>query len=219
VRRFRDRREAGHLLAERLEHHRGEPGLLVLALPRGGVPVASEVATALAAPLDVFIVRKLGAPGHGELALGAIASGGVRVVNERVVRSLGLDQEIVAAAAEEEEQELLRQERLYRGDRGPVEVESRTAIVVDDGLATGATMLAAVVALTARKPRFLVAAVPVAAPEACEELAGEVDEIVCASTPQPFYAVGLWYEDFDQTRDAQVRELLERADRGGRRAA
>ena len=218
MRRFRDRREACHLLAERLEHHRGEPGLLVLALPRGGVPVASEVATALAAPLDVFIVRKLGAPGHGELALGAIASGGVRVVNERVVRSLGLDQEIVAAAAEEEEQELLRQERLYRGDRGPVEVESRTAIVVDDGLATGATMLAAVVALTARKPRFLVAAVPVAGPEACEELAGEVDEIVRASTPQPFYAVGLRYEDLDEPDYVQLRELLERQDRG-RRAA
>jgi putative phosphoribosyl transferase len=210
-RRFRDRAEAGRVLAKELERYRDEPNLVVLALPRGGVPVAYEVARALDAPLDVFVVRKLGAPGHEELAIGAIAGGGTRVVNERVVAELGLKGEAIERAAAAEEQELVRRQHAYRGERGPVEVAGRTVILIDDGLATGATMRAAALALREQDPGRLVVAVPVAAEQTCDELREDVDEVVCASTPQPFLAVGAWYDDFSQTTDEEVRELLELA--------
>jgi putative phosphoribosyl transferase len=207
---FRDRAEAGRMLARELERYRGEPGLIVLALPRGGVPVGFELAQALGAPLDVFVVRKLGAPGQEELAVGAIARG-VQVLNERVVEQFRLDEEAIARAAAVEQEELIRRERLYRGDRPPVDVEGRTVILVDDGLATGATMRAGALALRAQHPRRLVLAVPVAAAQTCEELRAHADEVLCAMTPEPFVAVGAWYDDFSQTTDDEVRELLERA--------
>jgi putative phosphoribosyl transferase len=207
---FRDRAEAGRMLARELEHCRGAPGLIVLALPRGGVPVGFELAQALGAPLDVFVVRKLGAPGQEELAVGAIARG-VQVLNERVVEQFRLDEEAIARAAAVEQEELIRRERLYRGDRPPVDVEGRTVILVDDGLATGATMRAGALALRAQHPRRLVLAVPVAAAQTCEELRADADEVLCAMTPEPFVAVGAWYDDFSQTTDDEVRELLERA--------
>jgi putative phosphoribosyl transferase len=207
---FRDRAEAGRMLARELERYRGEPGLIVLALPRGGVPVGFELAQALGAPLDVFVVRKLGAPGQEELAVGAIARG-VQVLNERVVEQFRLDEEAIARAAAVEQEELIRRERLYRGDRAPVDVEGRTVILVDDGLATGATMRAGALALRAQHPRRLVLAVPVAAAQTCEELRADADEVLCAMTPEPFVAVGAWYDDFSQTTDDEVRELLERA--------
>lgn len=209
--RFRDRAHAGKVLAERLEGYAGRPRLLVLGLPRGGVPVAFEVAQALDAPLDVFVVGKLGVPGHEELAMGAITSGGVRVLNDDAVRGLGIDEDAIARAAAAEGRELERREQAYRGDRGPVEVAGRTVILVDDGLATGSTMRAAVHALQAQGPERLVVAVPVAARQTCEQLRAEVDELVCADTPEPFHAVGLWYGDFTQTSDDEVRELLARA--------
>ena len=209
--RFRDREHAGGLLAERLEQHGGKPDLLVLGLPRGGVPVAFEVARVLAAPLEVFVVRKLGVPGHEELAMGALASGGVRVLNEGIVAELGIDEAMIARAVAAENAELERRERAYRGERGPLEVNGCTVIVVDDGLATGSTMRAAALALRAQEPRELVVAVPVAAEQTCDEFRGEVDEVVCAFTPEPFQAVGLWYDDFSPTSDAEVRELLERS--------
>jgi predicted phosphoribosyltransferase len=208
---FRDRREAGRQLAAMLTAYTHRPDVLVLALPRGGVPVASEVARALDAPLDVFLVRKLGVPGHEELAMGAIASGGVRVLNDELVRALRIPYHVIAAVAAREQQELARRERLYRGDRPPPEVRGRTVILVDDGLATGATMYAAVKALRQQLPARIVVAVPIAAPEACAELSEEVDEIVCAVTPEAFYAVGLWYADFSQTTDEEVRDLLAQA--------
>ena len=208
---FRDRREAGRLLASKLAAYANRPDVLVLALPRGGVPVADEVARALGAPLDVFLVRKLGVPGHEELAMGAIASGGVRVLNQEIVRALRIPDEVIEAVAAQEQQELARRERLYRGDRPPPDVRERTVILVDDGLATGATMHAAVQALRQQQPARIVVAVPIAAPETCAELSGEVDDIVCAATPQPFHAVGLWYADFSQTTDDEVRDLLARA--------
>ncbi len=208
---FRDRREAGRLLAAPLTAYAHRPDVLVLALPRGGVPVAYEVARALGAPLDVFLVRKLGVPGHEELAMGAIASGGVRVLNQEIVRALRIPDEVIEAVAAQEQQELARRERLYRGDRPPPDVRERTVILVDDGLATGATMHAAVQALRQQQPARIVVAVPIAAPETCAELSGEVDDIVCAATPQPFHAVGLWYADFSQTTDDEVRDLLARA--------
>jgi len=175
------------------------------------VPVAYEVAKQLSAPLDVFVVRKLGVPGYEELAMGAIASGGVLVLNQDVVNQLGLSQGVIDAVASKEREELARRERLYRGDRPPVEVRGRTVILVDDGLATGSTMRAAVAGLKARGPSGIVIGVPIAVPSTCEELASEVDDIVCAVTPEPFYAVGLWYSDFSQTTDEEVRELLEAA--------
>jgi predicted phosphoribosyltransferase len=183
----------------------------VLALPRGGVPVAYEVAAALHAPLDVFLVRKLGVPGHEEYAMGAIASGGVRVLNEEVVQGLGIPRFRIEAAAAREEQELARRERAYRGDRPPPEVRGRTVILVDDGLATGASMRAAVMALRRLQPARIVVAVPTAAPETCEQMRGLADEVVCATTPEPFRAVGLWYEDFPQTSDEEVGALLAQA--------
>jgi putative phosphoribosyl transferase len=210
---FRDRAEAGRVLARELERYRGEPGLLVLALPRGGVPVGFELAQALEAPLDVFVVRKLGAPGQEELALGAVARG-VQVLNDGVVEALGLDAAVIERAAATEQRELTRRERLYRGDRRPVDVEDRTVILVDDGLATGATMRAGTLALRAKHPRRLVLAVPVAAAQTCELLRADADELVCASTPEPFVAVGAWYDDFSQTTDDEVRALLARSSGG-----
>jgi predicted phosphoribosyltransferase len=209
--RFRDRFEAGRRLATALEHYAGRPNLLVLALPRGGVPVGYEVASALPAPLDVMLVRKLGVPGHEELAMGAIASGGVRVISDDVVAALGIPDRAIATIAAHEEHELERRNQLYRGDRPPPDVRGKTVILVDDGLATGSTMRAAVAALKAQGPERLVVAVPVAAPETCDALSREVDEVVCARAPERFFAVGNWYVDFSQTSDAEVRGLLRRA--------
>ena len=211
--RYRNRTEAGRRLAAALKHYAGRPDVIVLALPRGGVPVAYEVAQALGAPLDVFIVRKLGLPSHPELAIGAIASGGVRVVDQAALQRFGVTEEELAAVAANEERELERREREYRADTPPPEVRGKTVILIDDGLATGATMAAAAAALKAQGPARLVVAVPVAAPETCEALRPMVDEIVCVATPDPFLAVGLWYEDFSQTSDEEVRELLARARR------
>jgi len=216
--RFRDRREAGRLLAAQLSAYAKRPDVLVLALPRGGVPVAAEVASALGAPLDVFVVRKLGVPGHEEYALGAIATGGVRVLNEEVVQALRIPDRVIDALAGREQEELARRERVYRGHRPPPDVRGRTVILVDDGLATGATMHAAIRALRQQQPARIVVAVPTASPETCAELKTEVDDIICATTPDPFYAVGLWYEDFSQTTDEEVRELLARSPGAGRAA-
>lgn len=214
-RRFRDRVDAGRALAADLSAYAGRDDVLVLALPRGGVPVGFEVARALGAPLDVFIVRKLGVPGHEELAMGAIASGGVRVLNASVVRPLRIPESIIDSVAAREQAELERREREYRDGRGPPDVRGRTVILVDDGLATGATMRAAAEALRLQGPARVVVAVPVSAEESCEEFREQVDEIVCTITPSPFYGVGMWYEDFSQTTDAEVRELLARAGREG----
>ena len=208
---FRDRREAGRLLAAKLAAYAGRPDLLVLALPRGGVPVAYEVARALGAPLDIFLVRKLGVPGYKELAMGAIASGGVRVLNDQLVGGLRIADHIIDEVAAWEQRELMRRERLYRGNRPPPDARGRTVIVVDDGLATGATMQAAVKALRQQQPARIVVAVPTAAPETCDQLRAEADDVICAITPEPFRAVGLWYKDFSQTTDEEVRELLARS--------
>ena len=208
--RFRNRNEAGRLLAKRLTAYANRPDVLVLALPRGGVPVAYEVARALGAPLDVFVVRKLGVPGHEELAMGAVATGGVRVLNDQIVQRLRIPEYIIDAVAAREQPELGRRERLYRGGRPPPDVRGRTVILVDDGLATGATMRAAIMALRQLQPARIVVAIPTASPETCEELKAEVDEVVCAITPEPFLAVGHWYEDFSQTTDEEVRDLLAR---------
>jgi len=209
--RFRDRADAGRLLGERLSAYAGRDDVVVLALPRGGVPVGFEVARSLHAPLDVFVVRKLGVPGHEELAFGAVASGGLRVLNDDVVAALGLSEREIEAIAERERAEVARREREYRGDRSPLELEGTIAILVDDGLATGASMRAAARAVGRLGPKKTVVAVPVAAAETCAELRGDVDEVVCALTPTPFYAVGLWYDDFEQTSDDEVRELLQEA--------
>jgi putative phosphoribosyl transferase len=209
--RYHDRPDAGRELAARLLKYADRPDVLVLALPRGGVPVAYEVARELHAPLDVFLVRKLGVPGHEELAMGAIASGGVRVLNEEVVRVLQIPDEEIDAVAAEEERELERRERAYRDGRPAPDVRGKTVILIDDGLATGSTMRAAVAALGQQGPARIVVAVPVGAAETCAELQDEADEALCARTPEPFYAVGLWYEDFAQTTDEEVHELLQRA--------
>ena len=211
--RFADRRHAGRFLAAELRQYAGQQDVIVLALPRGGVVVACEVASALRAPLDVLVVRKLGVPGHQELAMGAIASGGVRILNHEVVRARGIPVTTVEAVTAAEQEELVRRERLYRGNRPPLEVNGRIAILVDDGLATGSTMRAAVAALRTRGPKRLVIGAPIADPSTCEELAAEVDEIVCALTPEPLLAVGFWYTDFSQTSDDEVRALLEAAAR------
>jgi putative phosphoribosyl transferase len=209
--RFHDRREAGRALADHLTELRGTPGLMVLALPRGGLPVAEEIAAALDAPLDIFLVRKLGVPGHPELAMGAIGSGGVRVLNQDVVGMLRIDAGTIEAVAREEELEMDRREREYRGERPEPEIRGRTVLLVDDGLATGSTMRAAAEAVRALDPRELIIAVPVGARETCDDLAKIADRVVCARTPDPFRAVGLWYEDFSQTTDDEVREILARS--------
>ncbi len=206
---FDDRRQAGIALAEVLaEFELHDP--VVLALPRGGVPVGFEIAERLGIPLDVLVVRKLGVPGHEELAMGAIASGGTRVLNDDVIASLQITDEIIDRVAEREQHELERRERLYRGERAPTPVADRTVILVDDGLATGATMRAAATSLRLRKPRTIIAAVPVGAPSSCALLSRLVDHLVCLARPEPFYGVGLWYREFGQTSDGEVRRLLER---------
>jgi putative phosphoribosyl transferase len=207
---FRDRREAGRLLARDLRAYGGRDDVIVLALPRGGVPVAYEVASALGVPLDVFIVRKLGVPGWEELALGAIASGGVRVLNDDVVRQVRDADRVIEQVTAAERRELARREIEYRDGRAPPDLRGKTVILVDDGLATGATMRAAVKALRQRDVAGVVVGVPVASPETCEELRLEVDEIVCSMTPASFRAVGQFYQDFSQTTDKEVRELLAR---------
>jgi predicted phosphoribosyltransferase len=211
---FQDRRDAGRELAKKLIKYAGRPDVLVLALPRGGVPVGYEVAQALHAPLDIFVVRKLGLPGREELAMGAIASGGIRVLNEEVVRGLRISPQTIDAVARDEERELARRERLYRGERPPLDVRGRVVILVDDGLATGSTMRAAVAALRQQNPSRIVVAVPVGAAETCREFAEEADETICAKAPEDFHAVGMWYDDFSQTSDEEVHELLELSGKG-----
>lgn len=209
---FKDRAEGGRFLAQKLVQYANDPNVVVLALPRGGVPVAYEVAQALKAPLDVFVVRKLGIPGFEECAMGAIASGGIRVLNDNVISYLRMPVEVVDEITAEEFTELERRERVYRGTRAPVDVTGQTVIIVDDGLATGSTMRAAVKALRKKNPKKIVVAVPVGARETCDSFKNEVDTIaVCAITPEPFNAVGLWYRDFSQTTDAEVQQLLRRA--------
>ncbi len=208
---FRDRVEAGRALALQLETYAGRSDLIVLALPRGGVPVAYEVARALGAPLDVFTVRKLGVPGHPELALGAIATGGVRVIDEDVVRSLRVPIQVIDVIAARELRELDRREQVYRGNRPVPDVRGRTVILVDDGMATGSSMRAALAAVQRLRPARVIVAVPVAAPSTCRQLESEADECVCVLNPEPFHAVGCWYEDFSQTTDEEVRDLLERS--------
>jgi putative phosphoribosyl transferase len=216
---FRDRREAGRFLADLLIDYAGRDDTIVLALPRGGVPVGYEVARKLGAPLDVFVVRKLGAPGQPEFALGAIASGGVRVVNRDAIQALGIADRLVEEIARREQEELSRRERLYRGNRPAPNLTGKTVILVDDGLATGSTMRSAAAAIKQQSPSRLVVAVPVAARSTCDELAQDVDQVVCAVTPFPFFAVGQWYSDFSETSDDEVRDLLERTARELRPAA
>ena len=208
---FTDRRHAGQVVAALLEPYRGRENLLVLALPRGGVAVGFEVAHALRAPLDVFVVRKLGFPGHEEYAMGAIASGGVRVMN--AMPGVTVPPDAVAAVVEREQAELVRREQLYRAGYPALSIQGRTVIVVDDGLATGSTMRAAVMAIRQQQPAYLVVAVPVGAEDTCVQLRGEADDVVCAAMPHPFRAVGLWYRNFPQASDDEVRELLEAARR------
>ena len=209
--RFRDRTEAGRLLAQELSRYAGRDDVIVLALPRGGVPVGYEVAKALGAPLDVFVARKLGLPGYPELAMGAIASDGVAVLDEALVQRLRIGEEAIRKVITQEAGELKRREAAYRDGRPPPDLAGKTVILVDDGLATGATMRAAALAVKMHNPERLVVAVPVAAAQTCDEFREDVDEIICAVTPEPFYAVGMWYENFDQTTDEEVRELLARA--------
>lgn len=205
---FKDRRDAGRQLAEKLLHYAHDPSVIVLGLPRGGVIVAFEVAQRISAELDVFIVRKLGVPGHEELAMGAIASGGIQVLNDAIIQSFQLPDSIVDSVIKEEMKELERRERLYRGRKPKLDLRRRTAILVDDGLATGSTMLAAVLALRRQGPARIAVGVPVAAEETCREFQDQVDEIICHYTPQAFYGVGMWYERFEQTTDEEVQTLL-----------
>jgi predicted phosphoribosyltransferase len=213
MQRFDDRSDAGRSLAAALAHYGGRDDVVVLALPRGGVPVGYEVATALGADLDVIVVRKLGAPGQEELALGAIAAGGTIVLNDDVVHDLGVPEATVDDIARREGQELARRERAYRGSRPAADLRDRTVILVDDGLATGATMRAAVESVRQRRPERLVVAVPTAAADTRDEIAREVDEVVCVTTPTPFRGVGMWYRDFAQTSDDEVMRLLAAARR------
>jgi putative phosphoribosyl transferase len=209
--RFRNRREGGRLLAERLRRYSGAADAMVLGLPRGGVVVACEIAVLLDLPLDVLVVRKLGTPGHEELAMGAIAPGGVRILNHDVIGPLHIGQQDLDRVAEREERELQRRESLFRAGRPPLAIEGRTVIVVDDGLATGSTMLAAIESIRARKPAGIVLAVPVAPPETCERFRREVTDLVCLSSPAGFGAVGEWYDDFAQVSDREVIDLLHEA--------
>lgn len=206
--RFRDRRAAGELLGAALHHLAGRSDVLVLALPRGGVPAGYEVARALDARLDVFVVRKLGVPGRAELAMGALASGGVRVHNREVIDALGIDDATLAAVVAREQAELERRELLYRGERRQLAIGGQLVVVVDDGLATGSTMRAAVAAVRAQAPRQVIVAAPVGSAEAARMLQHEADGVLCLALPEPFHAVGLWYQDFRQTTDAEVHQLL-----------
>jgi putative phosphoribosyl transferase len=208
---FVDRADAGRVLAKELSDYADRKDVIVLALPRGGVPVAFEVARALNAPLDVFVVRKLGAPALEELAMGAIASGDVVVINEDVVKALKISREAIATSVDHEREELARREAIYRGNRPPLDVEDRTVILIDDGLATGSTMRAAVAALRNKNPARIVVAVPIGAASTCAELRSIADDCICAIAPEHFRAVGLWYDDFAQTADAEVCEVLNRA--------
>ncbi len=208
---FRDRFEAGQLLAQKLMAYADKSDVLILALPRGGVPVAYEVAMTLHVPMDILVVRKLGVPGREELAMGAIASGGIYVLNEAVIVMEQIPLEIVHEVAKRELKEIERRERVYRGDRPLPIIEDRTVILIDDGLATGATMHAAIRVLRQQSPARLVVAAPVGAEQTCNQFRDEVDEIICAVTPDPFIAVGMWYEDFSQTTDEEVRDLLHKA--------
>lgn len=210
---FQNRVEAGRQLAAALARYDGDPNLLVLALPRGGVPVAFEVARALRAPMDLFLVRKLGVPGHEELAMGAVATGGVRVLNDDVVNGLRIPDHTIERVVDAESRELERRDAAYRGARPAPNVKGRTVVLVDDGLATGSTMRAAVLALRQQSPERIVVGVPVASPEVCAQFRAEVDDIICVATPEPFYAVGYWYQDFSQTTDDEVRDLLRQAER------
>jgi predicted phosphoribosyltransferase len=211
ISRFKDRTEAGKLLARNLQRYAYRPDVLVLALPRGGVPVAFEVARSLHVPLDVFIVRKLGVPGHEELAMGAIASGGIRVLNDDVIGQLGIADDAITTVAAQEQEELERRERVYRGEQPAPDVKGRVTILVDDGIATGSTMRAAVTALRQRGPARIVVAAPTVAEATCRELQREADEIEAVIIPEIFYGVGQWYEDFTQTSDEEVKGLLEQA--------
>jgi putative phosphoribosyl transferase len=208
---FEDRTQAGRLLGEALAEYAKRSDVIVLALPRGGVPVGFEVARMIDAPLDIMLVRKLGTPGQEELAMGAIASGGVCVLNPDIVAIIDISQEAIEAVAATERQELERRERAYRGNKPPPTVENHCIILVDDGLATGASMLAAVSALRQRKPASIVVAIPVAPPDTVQRLKQEADDVVCLATPEPFSAVGRWYREFSQTSDDEVKSLLERA--------
>ena len=212
-RRFRDRYDAGRQLAEKLREYANAPDLLVLALPRGGVPVAYEVARALGAPLDVFVVRKLGLPGHEELAMGAVASSGVQVLNDDIVHGLNIPDQVIEAVSARERQELSRRQPLYRDRRTPPDAAGRVIILVDDGLATGASMRAAVLALKQQRAGRIIVAVPTASPDICEALKADADEVISVITPEPFLAVGHWYDDFTQTTDEEVRDLLAHSSR------
>jgi len=211
--RFRDRHDAGRRLAETLREYAKAPDVLVLALPRGGVPVAYEVARALGAPLDVFLARKLGLPGHEELAMGAVASGGVQVLNDEIVHGLNIPDHVIEAVAARERQELSRREQLYRHGEPAPDLSGRVVILVDDGLATGASMRAAVLALKQQQAGSIIVAVPTASPDICEALKADADEVISVITPEPFLAVGHWYDDFTQTTDEEVRDLLARSSR------
>jgi putative phosphoribosyl transferase len=206
--RFENRAEAGRFLATKLKEYKDRPDVVVMALPRGGVPVAYEVARELHTPLDILIVRKLGAPGHEELAVGAIASGGISVVNREIINSLHISEDALQRIAAREQKELERREHEYRGNLPIRDISGKTMILIDDGLATGATMWAAVSALRQRKPAAILVAVPTAARQVCEAFREIADDVICGITPEPFHAVGLWYVEFDQTTDAEVRQLL-----------
>lgn len=214
---FQDRVDAGRRLAAKLVAYAGRPDVIVLGLPRGGVPVAEQVALALDAPLDVFVVRKVGVPGQEELAMGAVASGGVRVMNQEVLGDLGIGDELFRRVAEEELREVRRREQLYRGDREPMFLTDKTVILVDDGIATGASMHAAVEAVRVHRPARTVVAVPVAPASSLEELWSVADAVICAETPEPFFSIGQWYDDFSQTTDDEVREALARSARPAER--
>lgn len=209
--RFENREEAGRKLADKLLEYENRNDVIILALPRGGVPVAYEVAKKLEVPMDVFLVRKLGVPGQEELAMGAIASGGIEVLNRDIVQSLGISRSTIDKVAEKEHSELERREKYYRGDRPKPEIKGKHVILIDDGLATGASMKSAVRAVRSWNPVEVIVAVPTSAPDTCELFEHEADKIICLSTPEPFYGVGAWYEDFSQTTDEEVSDLLERA--------
>ncbi|MCI0612429.1 phosphoribosyltransferase [bacterium] len=211
---IRDRAEAGQILATKLKQYAKRPDVIILALPRGGVPVAYQVATILDLPLDIFLVRKLGVPGQEELAMGAIASGGVRVLNHDVIQALQIPESYIDSVAAKEQRELERREKFYKQNAPPFDLTNKTVILIDDGLATGATMRAAAEALKQQKVNKIVIAVPVAAESTCRELSQLVDEIVCALTPEPFYGVGYWYDDFSQTSDVEVIDLLKKIHHG-----